>query len=312
MQEQPSKLGGFLVGLKQEDWVRRLARIAESSGYFQKLDANHFATYIDGDSTLLVSFETMDNIRASEESGNPLGWQLVKDFGWSNLTLISEGETWFRAPKLYQYFDRLSDSGFFERYDRVVFFGAGACGYAAAAFSVAAPGATVICVAPHASQDPDVAGWDPRFPSSRRLNFNDRYGFAPDMLEAAKAAYVIYDPKEPLDAMHASLFRGSNVRHLPAHHFGSDLQTHLLEMQLLFECLAQAADGDLTRSRFGRILRARRDYPPYLGRLLAKLEQQERTALITVLCINVTSRMSAPKFSRRLRQLTKAQKLVHR
>lgn len=63
---------------------------------------------------------------------------MVKTRQWSSLSLISEGDTWFRDPAVYRYFDRLVDDRFFEGFDEVLFFGAGPCGYAAAAFSVCA------------------------------------------------------------------------------------------------------------------------------------------------------------------------------
>jgi hypothetical protein len=42
------------------------------------------------------------------------------------------------------------DDGFFDEFEQVIFYGSGSSGYAAAAFSVAAPGATVIAVQPQA------------------------------------------------------------------------------------------------------------------------------------------------------------------
>ena len=46
----------------------------------------------------------------------------------------------------------------------------------------------------------------------RRADFSSRYGYAPDMLDAAEQAYVIYDPCERLDAAHAAMFTRSNVK----------------------------------------------------------------------------------------------------
>jgi hypothetical protein len=46
----------------------------------------------------------------------------------------------------------------------------------------------------------------------RRTDFTGRYGYAPDMLDAAEQAYVIYDPYERLDAAYAAMFTRSNVK----------------------------------------------------------------------------------------------------
>ena len=101
---------------------------------------------------------------------------------------------------------------FFDDFNQVVFYGAGPRGYAAAAFSVAAPGATIAAPQPQATLDPRVTEWDDRHLKIRRTHFTSLYGYAPDMLDAAKQAYVIYDPYERLDAAHAAMFTRSNVK----------------------------------------------------------------------------------------------------
>ena len=80
------------------------------------------------------------------------------------------------------------DYGFFDELDQVVFYGSGPCGYAAAAFSVAAPGATVVAVQPQAKLDPRVTVWDSRHRKMRRADFTSRYGYAPDVLVIAEQA----------------------------------------------------------------------------------------------------------------------------
>jgi hypothetical protein len=113
---------------------------------------------------------------------------LFKKNGWSHLSIILDGDTWFHDPKVYAYFNRLDDDGFFDDFDHVVFYGAGPCKYAAAAFSVAAPGATVDAIQPQTTLDPRITDWDDRYMKMRRTDFTSRYGYAPDMLDAAEQA----------------------------------------------------------------------------------------------------------------------------
>ena len=115
----------------------------------------------------------------------PLGAEHRAAGGWSHLCLIAEGDTWFRDPAVYAYFDRLVDDAFFEDFDHVLFYGAGMAGYAACAYSVAAPGAQVLALNPRATLDPAAGRWDDRDRAARRLDFTSRYGYAPDMLEGA-------------------------------------------------------------------------------------------------------------------------------
>jgi len=292
-----------LADLNKAEWKAALVALAEAHGMSQELGARHFATFIDKKPTLLVTFETLQGIRALSETAQPFGFDMVKALGWSHLCVISDGDTWFRDDAVYGFFDQLIDDGFFEDFDRVLFYGAGPCGYAATAFSVAAPGATVIAVQPQATLAARMTEWDDRFVEMRRTDFSHRYGYAPDMLDAAERAFVLYDPRQALDAMHATLFERNNVSRLRMPFMGGALQTQLIEMNLLYRLLSLAGAGKLTDSKFHALYRARRDHMPYLRNLMAHLDQNERPYLTTLLCRNVTSRIRARRFRRRLDQL---------
>jgi hypothetical protein len=303
MNDDTPTLDTTLADLPQDDWQDAIAAICEEDGYFQSLGQNHFAAFIEKDRTLLVTFETMQGIHALSDMAQPFGWEMLREQGWSHLCLASDGDTWFRDPAVYAYFDRLTDDGFFDDFDNVLFYGAGPCGYAAAAFSVVAPGARVVAIQPQATLDPRVTEWDDRFTDMRRLDFTSRYGYAPDMLEAAERAFVLYDPAEPLDAMHAALFTRTNVTKLRMPYMGAALQTDLMEMERISTLLAAAGDGTLDAGSFARLYRARRDYRPYLRNLLDRLEADDRDLLVEALCRNVTSRMRGRRFSARLNGL---------
>lgn len=303
MAEEVLTLESSLTGLSKGEWVRSVAAIIDEEGYVETLGKRHLAAFIEEGTTLLVTFESLQGIEALSEKSQPLGWEMVRNLGWSHLCLASDGDTWFRDPAVYAYFDRLADDGFFDEFERVLFYGAGPCGYAAAAYSVAAPGAHILAIQPQATLDPRVTEWDPRFVDMRAVDFTKRYGYAPDMLDAAETAYVLYDPREPLDAMHAALFTRPNVTKLRMRFMGDALQTDLLDMEQWQTLLEEAAEGTLDTLSFARIHRARRDYRPYLRNLLKALEQEERTDLVIALCRNVTSRMRARMFAARLGKL---------
>lgn len=292
-----------LSGLAKGEWLTKLAGIAEEEGYFEPLGSRHFSAFVEKGTTLLVTFETIQGMRVLSESAVPLGWNMVRDHGWSHLCVASDGDTWFRDEALYAYFDRLVDDCFFDEFETVLFYGAGPCGYAAAAYSVASPGARVVAIQPQATLDARVTEWDDRFVDMRRTDFTARYGYAPDMLDAAARAFVIYDPREDLDAMHAALFTRANVHKLRTRYLGDAIQTNMMEMDLLKPLLEQAASGTLDDASFATLWRARRAYPPYLRNLLSTLEIDNRAPLIQALCTNVTSRMEAPRFARKLKEL---------
>lgn len=303
MTDQTPTLATSLVDLPRQEWLQAVVTISEEDGYFQQLGKRHFATFIEEGATLLVTFETMQGMQALSDLAQPLGWDMLREQGWSHLCLASDGDTWFRDKAVYGYFDRLVDDGFFDEFDTVIFYGAGPCGYAAAAYSVAAPAAKVVVIQPQATLDARVTEWDDRFVDMRIHDFTTRYGYAPDMLDAADHAFVLYDPRESLDAMHAALFTRSNVTKLRMRFMGDALQTDLLEMGTLAPLLIAAADGTLDAKRFADLYRARRTYRPYLRNLLTVLEVDERDTLIIRLCKNVAGRMRGRRFSAKLAEL---------
>lgn len=285
------------------EWFARIAELGEEAGYFQPLGPRHSALFVDRTPTLLVTFETVQSIRQTQPGQLPVGYQIAKGRDWSHLCLIANGDTWYRDKAVYAFFDRLVDDAFFEDFDQVVFYGAGMAGYAAAAFSVAAPGATVVVVQPQATLDPRVTGWDPRWPEMRRTSFTDRYGYAPEMIDGAAQVFVIFDPEQVLDAMHAALFTKPFVTPLPCRNLGRDIAVALDEMHILQSTLAAACTGAFDARMFAIFYRARRNYRPYLRGLLTHLDRDGRAYLAALLCRNVVGRMEATKMKARLEQL---------
>ena len=286
----------------EQEWFAGLAEIGARDGYFRRLGRAHAALYVRRKPTLIVTFETSASIRRTDDQ-LPLGLTTAEFRQWSHLCLIARGNSWYRDPAVYAYFDRLVDEAFFEDFDHVVFYGAGMAGYAAAAYSVAAPGASVILVQPQATLDPAFAGWDPRFSEQRRLCFTDRYGYAPDMTEGAGAVFVLYDPEQTLDAMHAALFKRPFTTLLACRNLGSDVAGALCAMQILPSVLTAAASGDFDAQLFWTFYRIRRNHLPYLGKLSSKLATDGRPYLEALLARNTGERLNDEKFRRRAADL---------
>lgn len=292
-----------LTDLDRSEWDSRLRDVAEDYGYFQPLGDKHSAAFIDAGKTLIVTFESIASIRRASDLEEPRGFDFTRQLGWSSLSLISDGDTWFRDPNVYGYFDRLVDDGFFEDFDQVLFFGIHAGGYAACAFSVASPGARVLAFRPQATLDPSVTGWDHRYLEMRRTSFSDRYGYAPDMLDAANHAFVVHDPTDRMDAMQASLFTKSNVTQFRTPHLGWKLVQRLDEMGALTPMIIGAMDGTLDRDMFARLFRARKTNLAYLRAMMAYLEKEDRPLLTAWLCRYVLAGKERPLFLAKLEEL---------
>jgi hypothetical protein len=284
-------------------WFERIRNIGNALGSFERLGLSHASLYAKGSSTLLVTFETVDTIRKTRKDQLPLGLGMARARGWSQLCLIAERQSWYRDASVYAFFDRLVDDCFFDAFDSVVFYGAGMCGYAAAAFSVASPGATVVAVQPQATLDPRIAGWDPRWPEMRRTSFTDRYGFAPDMTEGAAQVFVVFDPEQSMDSMHAALFARPYTTLLPCRNLGRDNALALDGMHVLHAMLTAAANRTLDEPLFRTFYRSRRNFAPYLRNLLARLDNEGRMILSGILCRNVANRLQLSVFEERLAEI---------
>jgi hypothetical protein len=293
------------------EWCDAIEDLSEELGYYQPLGSDFSAAFLDEKPRLLVCFDTYERATERTDLGYPHGMMLAAHHGWSTLTLIAHGpdpkNVWFRAPEITRYFDRLVDEGFFEDFDQVVFYGAGACGYAAAAYSVVAPGATVIAIAPQATLDGRLASWDHRFPATRRMDFTSRYGFAPNMVDGADRVFILYDPKIELDAIHAALFHQPHVSRVPCRLFGADPEFEMMEMGALAPILVAAMQGTLDQRRMTQALRMRREHLGYLRRLLGELAPDNRPMQTALLCRHVVkTRPGARRFRRALQTATSA------
>ncbi len=298
----PDLLDLDLSDLSEEDWLARLDSLGDEHGYFERLGPDHAALFIDAGPKLLVTFETVEGARRAA-GATPRGIEHVTRNGWSLLALLSRGETWFRDPAVWGTFDRLTDDGFFEDFESVLFTGSGPAGYAAAAYSVAAPGARVLALRPYATLDPSVAGWDRRHLRDRRRDFSSRYGYAPEMIDAAAAAFVLHDPGYAPDAMHAALFHKGHVVALRCPLSGARVEAILDQMAVTPDLVDLAMEGRLDRLSFARLWRARRSHPTYLRGLLKRLEADGRRGLAARVCRHGLSTRDRPLFERKLAEL---------
>lgn len=268
------------------EWVARLDELGDEldpdHGGFTPLGAHHAALYHDAGDTLVVSFEWLDTIRKRQPDHRPKGFTLASAQGWSSLSLVATAPRWFRDQEIIDFFDAQIDSSFFDGFRRILFFGEGMAGYAACAYSVAAPGATVLAIAPQATLDPRIAGWDTRFRAARRLDFSSRFGFAPDMLDGSRNAFILHDPARRLDLMHATLFRRDFTTLLRTPNLGGPTAAALEALGLLEPLMIAAAEGRLSGALLARLLRARRSDAQYLAHLTRRCAKSGRTRFTAI------------------------------
>lgn len=285
----------------QKEWRVNLEKIGAKEGFFRSLGPDHSALFVGRGDTLIVTFENLDHVYERGVDRLPWGHGFVASNGWSMLGMMAHDWTWYRDGEVCAFFDELRDSGFFGRFRKVVFYGASMGGYAAAAFSAAAPGATVILISPQATLSRDIAPWETRYRRARRRDFAGAYGYAPDMTRTADRVYLFHDPTAPLDAMHAALFSGDNVTRFRCRYFGHRIASMWVRIGILKPIIHQCVDGTVTPASVYRLMRGRRGDLKYQRAMLARLQQAGRPGLTAILCEAILARHRAPKFRRALK-----------
>lgn len=282
--------------LDKDEWRRELIKLGDERGFFKELGDQHTALHVREGSTLVVTFENLDHVFEHGGTRLPWGFDFIKSHGWSILGLMAHDWTWYRDDAVHDFFDTLRDDGFFETFDRVVFYGASMGGYAAAAFSAACPGATVITISPQATLDRAVTPWETRYSKAWDRNYRDRYGFAPDMLASAEKVYLMWDPLAPLDAAHAALFTGENIKRLHCRLMGHRIASAMQGMGILKSVILRAISGTLTELEFYQALRARREFTRYMKEMLAKVDTRGNPWLTALFCEHYLSTRRGPAF----------------
>ena len=298
----PTNTAGVMANpedMDREAWNAELRIMGDEHGFFEELGEDHTALFVKSGKTLIVTFENLDHVF---EHGNrlPWGFDFVNKQGWSILGLMAHDWTWYRDTDVHDFFDRLKKKRFFNQFDTVVFYGASMGAYAACAFSASCPKATVVAISPQATLDRDVASWEKRYQKAWSRNFNDRYGYAPDMVAKAKDVFILYDPLEPPDAMHAALFRGKNITKLKCRFQGHRIASGLIQMGLLKPVVAGCVDGTLNENTFNKMMRKRRHFRRYLRELLLRIDEKRHPYLIAMLAERVLANGNGPVFRRKL------------
>lgn len=281
-------------------WQQRLVDIGANEGFYEELGEQHSALFVERGDTLVVTFDNLDHVYERGEDRMPWGFSYTQSRNWSVLGLMAHDWTWYRDDAVFDLFDRLRDEGFFKKFKRVVFYGASMGAYAACAFSSAAPGASVVCISPQATLDRDITSWETRYKKAWRRSYNDRYGFAPDMLATAKKVHLFYDPTAPLDAMHAALFRGDNITKIHCRYMGHRIASLWASMEVLKPIVEGCIEGEITPLEIYQLMRKRHESVRYQKEMLARLKDQKRHALLVRYCRYILSYRRGPLFRREM------------
>lgn len=262
------------------NWDRIAPELAGQDGWYRPGNNGHSLLFVPRSTeTLVVTFDNLDIAMNKREDRRPWGYSFIKNQGWSMLSALAGGWTWYREPWVFEQFDDLKNSKFFKQFDRVIFYGASMGGYAACAFSPAAPGCDVVAISPQSTVDKTVVPWETRYSTVWDRDFTGKYGDAAKVSEDARRVVLLYDPYEPLDARHAARFSNKNVQRLRAPLLGHRLGSSLNQMGILNKIIVGALNGTLTEAEYYAILRARKHSVRYQRELFKKAVEKGHTDL---------------------------------
>jgi hypothetical protein len=268
------------LAAQDDSWPAIARGLAGQDGFFRDGPKGHSFLFMPRDpSVLVVTFDNLDIAMNKRADRRPWGYDFIEKQGWSMLGVLAGGWTWYREPWVSEEFDRLRDSGFFARFDRVVFYGASMGGYAAAAFSAACPGADVVIISPQSTLDKTLVPFETRYHTAWGYDYSGPYGDAAIASQSARRVTILFDPYEPLDAAHVARFTGENVMPLRCPLMGHRLGSSLSQMGLLSGTILRALSGDLDRVKFYRDLRARHGFSRYQKELFALALRRKRPDL---------------------------------
>ncbi|MCD1619382.1 hypothetical protein K7H20_15075 [Salipiger manganoxidans] len=260
----------------------------------------HKLHYTRGGDTLVVTFDNAGIPYKEPYDRKPWGHKFFVGEGCSVLGVIPKSALWYRDDALFDVLDSLRDEGFFRAFAKVIFTGSSMGGYAAAAFSSLAEGAVVISYNPISTLARELAPWETGHKNGKLYNWSGRYHDSAAEIATARQVYILYDPMNRMDRLHAQRFSGPNVMHLATPFSGHGIPGVLLEMDSLKQVMREGVAETLTTVGFARMMRHRRSTSKYWKCLIEALIRSNRMAAGAHYCRRMLETETNPYFRYRL------------
>ena len=252
---------------------------------------------------LIVSFDNIHGIKNAETRW-PWGMKrITQDLDCSLLGVMAVYRNWFRHDFVHDAFSVLRDSGFFDQFDDILFYGASMGGFGALTYSRVAPGSRVLAFAPQTTLDRRILPEDDRWGWTKKLDWDGPYADAAADTAAANAIYLISDPFFEPDARQIARLSQANVVHLRTPFMGHQLPNAFEQMGILRPLLQAAASGKLDANLFYNLYRARRDLPRFQHDLLMEAERRQKFRSAIRICEYTLKKRKAGNIQRSLDRL---------
>ncbi len=258
-------------------WQQALSFLSNNEGFFRKLK-NNSIVYIKppGATRLYVGFDDLSRLGGKSPQRDPWGIKFALQQGWAYLGVMPDSSYWYRDDELFDALEGLSADGLFDGYEKILFSGTSMGAYASLAFADIAPGANVLAFAPQNTLDPKKVPWERRFERGRAADWSGRYREGADGIARANQVYVLYDPLERGDKLHANMVQGDNVEKRIAYGCGHRIALIARNIGALKGLTIHAMEGELTPENYRELMAWRGATTVYRQNIVKRLKAKRR------------------------------------
>ncbi|WP_147391909.1 hypothetical protein [Paracoccus onubensis] len=222
--------------------------------------------YDDG-GPLVVTFE---HLRGQGRAQHRLrsGWMVnyLRTKRVSHLAVKPGRNDWYRRQGLTEAFQYLKDSGFLDRFARVITCGGSMGGYGALAYSGMLDADTVVAFNPLTTLNSRLVPWETRFQNyATNFDWDGPFHDAAKECASARQVYAVVDRCYDLDWKHVARMPSHNLHVLNAPFLQHQLPLYLHWLGLLEPFFDNMVQGRIETMPFNKVLRDRRELAQYFN-----------------------------------------------
>lgn len=255
----------------------------ETKNYFlEAFDYGQKGVFFKKAGPLVVTFENLDGPK-SKAGGFRKGWGVdpLRKKGISHIAVKPKAPNWYRKPDLTEAFGHLRSMGFFDKFERIITYGASMGGYGALAYADILQADTVICLNPQSTMNPALVPWEQRFPRSRVENWKKKSSDAALGCRNARQIYAFVDRMHLPDWKHIERLSKHNLHVMNVPFVAHGVPIHLLKCGVLPMIVSELIEKDnFNRTVFYKKIRYRREIPKYYLSL-KKMPRVQNSELFT-------------------------------
>ncbi len=263
-------------------WFQEIMPGGTRRGFLKKSEL-HSMVFIERENpVLMITFDNLSNVSDRDPMREPWAYRFCASHDISHLGVMANAGNWFRDIWIIRQMEELSESGFFEGYDRVVLAGTSMGAFAALTFARLVPDAHVIALNPQTSLDIELVPWEKRFWGGRRQDWSLPYSDAAEGARHAARVNLFYDPYFEPDAKQVARLDPANVTTFKCWYSSHKSAVFLKKIDALKPVMAAATFGELDQADFYALYRGRKKLRWYSGALAGYFESTKRPHIANI------------------------------